>query len=303
MANYHQGSVNDLGALRDAIFSACQDEGWTANDSILSKDKMYVEIKVDSPLLTFRGGTGIEKGALSGANPCSVAIAETLFPNAGDYGMPSISWPANYELFIFGTEVYVVLNYNVDLYQWAAWGASTVKGISGSGLWFGATRRSTKNANWPGWSMATDSGGSIYGSPALFWSNSTWYQGTGFESYVHSGLEDGSWYPLDSRDTSTPGTAPIDPLIRILPNAWNSEAVLVPIRAYQWRASRKISLIADLEYARHVRMDNLEPGEVVTLGSEKWKVFPWYRKDSANRNGGYNVRHSGTFGWAIRYIP
>jgi hypothetical protein len=302
MANYYKGSVNGLAALRDAIFAACTAEGWTLTGDILSKDTMFIQIKVASPYLTFQGGTGIADGALSGATQTNVSIAETLFPNAGSYGMPSITWPANYEVFIFGQEVYVVLNYNVDLYQWAAWGKSTVSGLSGTGMWFGATRRSTKSSNWAGWSMEPNYGGSIYGAPALFWSGSTWYAGTGFESYVHSGVDEGSWYPLDSRDTSAPGIAPIDPLIRMLPNAWNSEAVLLPIRAYQWRASRKISLIADLEHARHVRMDNLEPGEIVTLGSEKWKVFPWYRKDAVNRNGGSDIKHSGTFGWAIRYV-
>lgn len=302
MANYYSGSVNSLSALRDAVFSACQAEGWTVNGSILSKGTLFIQIDLASPYLTFQGGTGITNGALTGANQCNVSIAETLFPNAGAQGMPSITWPANYEIFIFSAEVYVVLNYNVDTYQWAAWGKSTVNGLPGSGMWFGATRRSTKSGSWPGWVMTPSSGGDLYGAPALFWSTSTWYTGTGFESYVHSGLEDGSWYPLDSRDTSAPGIAPIDPLIRILPNAWNSEAVLLPIRAYQRRSSNKASLIADLEHSRHIRLDNLTPGEIVTLGSDKWKVFPWYRKASAARNGGSNIGDSGTFGWAIRYV-
>jgi hypothetical protein len=32
-------------------------------------------------------------------------------------------------------------------------------------------------------------------------------------------------------------------------------------------------------------------------------IFPWYRKYSATRDGGTNIDHTGTFGWAIKYEP
>lgn len=85
------------------------------------------------------------------------------------------------------------------------------------------------------------------------------------------------------------------------PNSWNSEATLLPIRAWKARPSSKISMTADLEFARHIRIDNLSPGDILTIGSDQWKVFPWYRKDVSAHNGGYFVNHTGTFGWAIRY--
>ena len=79
--------------------------------------------------------------------------------------------------------------------------------------------------------------------------------------------------------------------------------MLLPLRCYKERPSYKSSLIADLANARLVRINNLAPGDIVTLGAEKWKTFPWYRKDLSYPNGGVtgNYNHSGTFGWAIRY--
>lgn len=87
----------------------------------------------------------------------------------------------------------------------------------------------------------------------------------------------------------------------VQPSVWNSEAVLLPIKAFIGRPSAKTSLGADMEFARRLRIDNLTPGDILVLGSDKWKIYPWYRKDVANRNGGIYANHSGTFGWAIRY--
>lgn len=135
---------------------------------------------------------------------------------------------------------------------------------------------------------------------ALFWATSGYYAGPR-NCWVHSDLDAQGWWLAQALSDSPVGIAPTAPLMGLLPNTWNSEAVLLPIRAYKVRPSYKISLTADLEHARYTRIDNYTPGQIITLGSERWKIFPWYRKDAVNRNGGYVINHSGTFGWAIRY--
>ena len=97
--------------------------------------------------------------------------------------------------------------------------------------------------------------------------------------------------------------SPVNPLVSLLPNGWNSEAVLIPIRAYKQRFESKISITADLVHARYTRVDNYAPGEIIAIGGQRWKIFPWYRKDSTARQGtgGWRGAHSGTLGWAIRY--
>ena len=91
------------------------------------------------------------------------------------------------------------------------------------------------------------------------------------------------------------------PHIERSPSAWNGESPLLPIQAYVWRASAKCSLVVDMRHARYLRIDNYEPGQIITLGGDSWKVYPFYRKASSARNGGIGIDHTGTFGWAIRY--
>jgi len=101
--------------------------------------------------------------------------------------------------------------------------------------------------------------------------------------------------------SSRVGITALRPLLEIQPNSWNSEAVLLPIREYFKRSENKVSLIIDLEHARHTRIDNYEPGQIITLGNDRWMIFPWTQKNTNSRNGGTAIDHSGTFGWAIRY--
>jgi hypothetical protein len=83
--------------------------------------------------------------------------------------------------------------------------------------------------------------------------------------------------------------------------------VLLPLRAWKERTPYKSSLVADLANARLLRIDNITPGDILTIGTDKWKAYPWYRKNvsardgSGNQGSAYNINHTGTFGWAIRY--
>lgn len=279
---YHTGTANDLEALRQAIFTACTGEGWTLAGDVLHKDGLYARLQVVSGSLRLLGGTGIDGShALTGA--------------AGNYtqiGGLGIVYPLTYELFLFASEVYVVVNYAVDRYQWCAWGRTTVQGVGGSGMWFGASNGSSLQS-----AIATSFGGNtLYPCAALFWFS---YAGASTQVvYMHHGLDGGGW-ATGSSLLGASSTA--DDLLKLLPNTWNSEAVLIPARLFLSRPSSKYSLVAEAENFRHTRIDNYTPGEVIAIGSERWKILPWCRKDAANRNGGIGVLHSGTFGWAIRY--
>ncbi len=49
---------------------------------------------------------------------------------------------------------------------------------------------------------------------------------------------------------------------------------------------------------RFVRIDSLNDGESLTLGTDTWKVFPVHRK-----NGPIGAPNSGTYGFAFRVVP
>lgn len=292
--SYYTGTAVDLTGLRQALFDACVAEGWTLTGEILSKGTMFVRVQIVSGFLTFLGGTGQSAGALTGA---AAAVSRI-----GTLAGLAIAFPVKYEIFAFTNEVYLVINYNVSYYQWAAFGKSTVQGLPGTGMWFGASCF----ANAPSTLAMTATGGQAsagYCIPGLFYRQRSYAGSTTLESRIHHGLDGLAWSD-GTNATSNPGASAIDalvPLLGMLPNTWNSEAILLPIRVFLLRPSNKTSLVADLEHSRYTRIDNYTPGDIITLGSDRWKVFPWYLKNSAARDGGSNIAHTGTFGWAVRY--
>lgn len=289
---YYTGTANDMAALRQALIDACVLEGWVwdVGGEVLSKETMFLRLRVVSGYLTLLGRTS----AAAGDAPSAVRI--------GQLGSTPVTFPLTYEIFAFSAEVYMVINYGVDYYQWCAFGQSTVAGLPGSGMWVGASV--------PGGfagiiDISATSGGAAswtYSCPALFWRTNGTESVAAANCWAHSDLDAQGWLPGQTINADpVVGIAACAPLIGLLPSAWNSEAVLLPLRAFKVRPSNKVSLVADLEHARYTRVDNYAPGEIITIGSDRWKVFPWYRKNTAARNGGAGIVHTGTFGWAIRY--
>jgi hypothetical protein len=288
---YYTGTVNDMTALRQALIDSCVNDGWAwdGGSEVLSKDTMFLRLQVVSGYLTLLGRTG----AGVGSAPSALRIGTIA-------GVP-ISFPMQYEVFAFAGEVYMVVNYGVDYYQWCAFGKSTVEGLPGSGMWVGASAAAGFNGNVD---IAATTGGSnsaSYSCPALFWRTSGAQAASSANYWLHSDLDGQGWILAQDINSVPVGISASAPFIGILPNSWNSEAVLLPVRCYKFRASNKVSLVADLEHSRYTRIDNYAPGEIITIGSDRWKVFPCYRKNTAARNGGASIGHTGTFGWAIRY--
>jgi len=287
---YYNGSAVDMAAVRTALVDACLAEGWSwdAGAEVLSKGSIFARVRVVSGYLELLGRTS----AASGNAPSVVRM--------GQLAAVPITYPAAYEIFLFDAEVYLVVNYNIDHYQWCAFGSSNIDGLTGTGMWLGATLEAS---NPDGISITSTEGLATNNTvtPALFWATAIQPGARNRNCYVNSGLDSEGWNLTVADGGIAVGVGQMVPLIGLLPNSWNSEAVLLPIRCYKIRPSAKISLVADLEHARYTRIDNYQPGEIVAIGADQWKVFPWYVKNTAQRNGGSGISHTGTFGWAIRY--
>lgn len=313
---YYTGSVTSINALRQALIDACVAEGWAwdAANSVLSKAAVFTRVTATTDSLLFLGRTSL----LAGDAPNTVAIGRLC--NTSGQPTFDFTWPAEYHIFVFGSpaEVYLVVRYGVDIFQWAAFGQSSVAGMSGTGMWIGATLGGqialvlTSDSGLAYLSAQTgglDNGsGYRYLSPAWGYSNSTTTAGsTARNLFVHSDLDAQAWLLQQSLTAAGVGVSSITELISAQPSAWNSEAALLPMRAWKVRPSNRVSLVADLSNARHIRLDNYEPTQVIEIGAERWMVFPWLRKNTAERAGTFiggtnRLRsHSGTFGWAIRY--
>ncbi len=308
---YYSGTANSISNLLTALRSSAQSDGWTLNGNVLSKGTMHVEHVISGASIKMRGGTD---GAMSAPSPY-MSIGRFLKTSTLE-----ITYPCDWEFHGHAQEVYFVVKYSVDRYQWMAWGKSTVPGLPGVGTWLSASVGKPGDELWTTydfspislfWSGTYFLGGAGYSgdigyvSPAMWSTTNADEAGNRGPGYCHHDLDGYGWKtePATYSGYSPPGWNILGSIyVNAQPSAWNAEAALLPLRLYFRRPSYRISLIVDHEHARLLRIDNLSPGDVLTLGSDKWKVYPWHRKNAAARNGGPAVDHTGTFGWAVRYL-
>lgn len=300
---YVSGTASDLTDLRGKIIAACTANGWTLTGAVLSKGTNYLTLTVSGTQLMLLGGTGESGGALTGAAPSAGRVG-TLTA-----GIQALTFPLSYEVFLFSatSEVFVVLNYSGSYYQWLAWGKSQIT-LPGTGMWFSGSidARTTTTATLGACViLPATATGLVYGqrgsgalnpfTPALFHSSVVTSAAAAGE-YIHHALGAETWSATVC--TSAQYRFPLD---RCLPSAWSSDAVLLPIQVFSGvYGSSKVAMVLEVGNARACRIDNFAPGAVVTLGADRWKIYPWYLKSSADPTGAAG-NSSGCSGWAIRY--
>ena len=323
---YLTGVVNSFADLRTALIAGLVANGWTQTGDIVHKGDIHFTALaretfaavLDTEGLRFKIGVGISGGALVDASPAEPRLGR------GRSLDPAITWPAQYHLHVGAgpDEFFLLLNYNVDFWTWAAMGVSATPDLGGTGVWFAAANNLRENdlLSSPGgqYRITPTSGGATWTGYAVpsapgapFWNTIGLAVAAGENSLLAEGIHcnlDGrasSW--ADNRLASSKivgGPWYADPMLSRLPSAWNSETALLPIQVYVSRPESKVSLVLDVAHARYTRIDNYDPGEVIDIGPDRWKVYPFIRKNTAQRNANPTPEtgnHSGTLGWAIRY--
>ncbi|MCD9097039.1 hypothetical protein [Luteimonas fraxinea] len=291
---YTTGATGSFAALRATLVAACVAAGWTAAGDVIHKGGVFVELVADVEGLSIAGGTGIDgSNVLTGVAPDRARI--------GPVGAHEPSFPMTYHLHVFDApdEIYLVVNYGVDFWQYIAFGRSDVAGVPGTGGWFAASMRPSPLA-----AIAltpSEGGGWVdYQAVAMFFG--TWYDGN---ASVHHGFESeaGGWglANIADRPGNVSAAAAVAPRYARLPSAFNSSDVLLPFQVYARRPDNKQSLVLDLAHARLVRMDNHQPTDLVGASPDLFRAYPWFRRDLAERDGGSNIMHTGTLGWAVRH--
>ena len=304
---YQTGQVASFSNLLSTIQDVCVLNGWTLDQGILSKDGTFVRLSLaaegNTNGILVQAGTGSSGGSLVSPSPVVPRMGRPTTAEGSPW--QSIQWPAVYHIHLHAEpdEVFVILNFNVTFFYFLAFGRSSVDGLPGSGVWSTGTVCTRPLSAFDGLSGVgiTPEGGTVDGyrcCGAPFWAPSQ-----GQISYMADTIQteaDGSWTTA-SGPKSLLGVGALAPLIRRSPNVWNGESTLIPLKAYQQLDAEKVRLVLDMAHARYVRVANLAPGDVITLGTDQWRVYPFYRKNSDVPDGGYPLSHSGTFGWAIRY--
>lgn len=309
---HYSATVNSWSEIQSEIINACVLNGWTQNGDIVTKSDLAAELRVvtsedadslNGEGLHLQGGTGYSSGLLEPSG-----IEPRMGPPSYNVSLPT--WPMDLDIHLFTNpdEVYAVAKFGVDYHLWLAFGRSSVP-LPGTGMWLAANAVGRNGSVSEG--VHIDSNGGALGTSTrsttgIFWRLYGYYNYTA-EHCVHVDLPDVPGWLTANSSSLTSGNGAISETHNVLigrsPNSWNSESVLIPIQLFIKRSEDKRSLAVDLQNARTLRVDNYDPGQIITLGADQWRIYPFYRKNSDQRDGGSGIDHSGTFGWAIRYDP
>jgi len=295
---YVSGTAATLAELVAGIRNACTANGWTLSGEVLHKGTVYQRVRVEFVnFVDSMPGTGIDgsNNITGGAIPARIGSLS----GSPVYIHPFV-FPLTYEVFIQSDpdEVMVVVGYGADLYQWLAWGKSSVS-LPGTGGWSSGSLSSHQSIQGsgiymgrsidPGLVFGIKSTVAGYHCPALFHATQRYQSG----EVVNHGIG-GAGFAEDAQAARF--RAPLD---AITPNAYNNQAVLMPIQAYTPEyGSNKVALVVDVKSIRAIRINNINPGEIITLGPDRWKVYPWYKKGTSS---GFGISDTGNNGFAVRY--
>lgn len=301
---YVSGTAANLATLISAVQTEAVTAGWVLTNNNLRKGSAAFSLSVVGSQIEVKGGLSVSGASLVTPSPFGARICA-----------PFVTFPVKYEIFTFNnpSEVYLVINYNSTNYQQLSFGESSVLGNKGQ-PWFTASLNANTPANdsmifatlrfhainlQPKTGVSTNSAGLFVRGD---WS------GEAGSSGIYSTQAPVGWKGAGTPSTSTgivQGSSDlVAGLLQQLPSLFNSSTVLLPVKCVIDGGSKGLSVAANLNNARLCRIDNIEPGATLTFGSEKWKVFPWLRKDIASRNGELTNNTSGgsgTYGYAIRY--
>lgn len=277
---YYSGQASSYSELHAVLKDCCIQNGWQSNGNVLFKDSCFIEITPLNGELRVTGGTGFTANQLTGS-PNRYCKIKEIAPD-------KINFPVSYNLHITNKNVHLIINYSVSIYQWLGFGIANLYSNLGTGNWFGASCGQTD---------AVVANGGLYGYiPGPFWSIKSETFGYFSTAYIHAPIDSYQWL-YDAPNLGANISTPIGVLLNRQPNQWNMEATLFPALVAITRASNKVSIAAELQDCRILKLENYEPEMILTLGSERWKIYPFYRR-GLSASG---FQNSGMLGWAIRY--
>lgn len=318
------GSANTVNEVLSALQNACTANGWALSSGILSKGDCYAKPFINDGTIALIAGTG-QSGTTVTNTPVVVANSAYVpgYPNLWTSlsGIDNaIAYPLTYSIHIMENpnEVYLFINHSVDNWSYIAFGQSPIADLPGTGIWYGGTgigKNIVPSSN------ISNTGANGHLSCALF--SYVAQGGTSGNSmqtikcFFHHSINDlpSEWSGAGVNGVGTPdtiswagmpsqanATLTLMPLMTREPSVWNSGAALHPIQPSIIRPDNRRSVVGNLSNARYARIDNIDPGQIVTIGNEKWRFYPWLKKNIADRNAtGADKSHSGTYAIAIRY--
>lgn len=297
---------------------------YTLSGDVLHKGDLYVSITDQTTHLLIQGGTGIDgSNNLTGFPPPSGSELSPRYCSLGPVGSPSgLQFPVTYFLHtnVDPDEIYLVVRDNTNRYSHMFFGKSPVSTLTATGNWFYASSEGSTIGRSVSDIGVGDNNNTLVAARMIFTpispTGTTFNSPTRQNSFFQHGLDGNLWthsgtgvgindqtttQNFVNTETIAFGTSATYPLFTRNPNQYNDQIVLIPCSIYVNRPSGFVSMVGQLEHFRYCRNDNYDDEAVVTIGTDRFRLYPAIRKNISARNGGVNITHSGTYGYALRY--
>lgn len=310
---YQTGTVADLTALKSVIETFCTSNGWTLSVgtslSTLHRGSVYVALDVN--LVTQEHLNVLTGDGLDGSNDLiSQRFASSLWKKFMNI---DIGNPFTYHLFMSANQdnFFCIVNYATSYIKHLCFGLMDKYGTWTGGEYYSASDGGSVDAGTgtflefdfrddvnAGWGVAPFIANRLRISSLIRCDVNgldTWLQN--YRNWNGGGDTE---YRLGISHAVTAY------LSRASLNQWTSDVTLVPFILSALRDTNDMSIIGQIPQLRSTRCDNFNIGDIITLGSDQWMIFPWYFKSFASPNGNFHTistPHSGLHAFAIRYEP
>ena len=320
---YETGAASSVTDLLDKLRVFATANGWTQNffGARTSGSGQALQLTKGTQYVTFIADTGAgspttDPGPFFGCYSHDVYSAGNGTENqAGGSGKAfanAMSGPFVAYHFISGAErgcdyLYVVVEVSSGVFKHAGVGKLVSLGAMTTGMFCHASRWSYSTGSntistplSPQHSIpfdSLDSGSLGAGRGTYIRADSDSISPRWYDSYGNGGYGTRFGGGVRSSGSSSPGDkrGTLASLALAGASALTGRTVLMPAWVYGERTANLSSPLGYPPHLRWVMLDYLQPGDVLTIGTDQWKVFPVIRK-----NGGTGQVNSGNYGYAYK---
>lgn len=295
VADYETGISTDPADLVSKLATFAAANGWTVNSPtsgrVFVKGSIYVGVGSDSDEVFARGALGYDAGSAYNAQPNNSAMSTVMDIGVGPF--------TAYHFFVGDEEscdyINAVVEYAAGKYRHLAFGTLIKRGVYTGGTYVDSTNwnNSTLYQNDPNDAQhqvicdANSSGGTGHFACDYDAKTNNWQR-------VITAA--GTAYALGSARTN--GMNQIYNAVGI--QKWNMRNLLWPLSYFANRASSLRSPVGRIPNMRMVRMDNLTPGETLSIGGDNWMVFPIIQRTESYGSSSSAIESSGMYGYAYK---
>lgn len=307
---YQTSVVTSAADLKSTIETFAQANGWTLSGGVLNAGSVYVRLtNPDSSSIKIEGA---RNNTWSAPDICSrwSQIRQTVWPAV-----------AKCELFAFGSPMtlWCRLNFDIVTNRHLGFGMITKYGTWNGGQWFHASHTQDSHAGDNALYSKTDSAqaGPLWrNETALFWDQQDLEGLAGVAYYgkcsmLECDLTGDVWPATTGAGTNATAENKIysrllmSPIHKYNPNLINNQSILTPFQLFLLNNDGNYMPIGFPDHVRWVRMDNYQDEDIVTIGSDRWKIFSWGVKDAVYPDGNTGASSTplstGYNGVAVRY--